>query len=83
MTQTAMLRSPASVAALPAVEAVDLSCSYVPGRPVLQGIDLAVTPGSICMILGPSGSGKSTLLKVIKGLVPPTAGTLSLFGERV
>ncbi|MBI2828239.1 MAG: ATP-binding cassette domain-containing protein, partial [Acidobacteria bacterium] len=47
------------------------------------GIDLAVTPGSICMILGPSGSGKSTLLKVIKGLVPPTAGTLSLFGERV
>lgn len=81
MTPAALSLSPVPVA--PAVEAIGLSCWYVPGRPVLRDIELAVSPRSLCMILGPSGSGKSTLLKVIKGLVQPHAGTLSLFGEQV
>ncbi|MBI4265152.1 MAG: ATP-binding cassette domain-containing protein [Acidobacteria bacterium] len=82
MSQAALSAFPEPAPA-PAVETVGLSCWYVPGRPVLRDIDLAVAPGSICMILGPSGSGKSTLLKVIKGLLPLNAGTLSLFGQPV
>lgn len=31
---------------------------------VLKGIDLAVQPGEVCVVLGPSGSGKSTLIRL-------------------
>ncbi|MBI3047155.1 MAG: ATP-binding cassette domain-containing protein [Acidobacteria bacterium] len=81
MIRAAVPLSPAPEAGAAAIEAVRLSCAYVPGRPVLQEIDLVVAAGSISMILGPSGSGKSTLLKAVKGLVRPQSGTLSLFGE--
>ena len=44
------------------------------GVPVLKGIDLAVHPGEIFVVMGPSGSGKSVLLKHLIGLIPPAAG---------
>lgn len=50
-------------------------------RTVLQGVDLEIGRGEIAVILGGSGCGKSTLLKSILGLVQPTAGRISLFGE--
>ena len=34
----------------------------------LNGVDLAITPGSILGIIGESGSGKSTLLRVACGI---------------
>ncbi len=46
------------------------------GTVALDGVDLAVTPGTFLSILGPSGCGKSTLLRVIAGLAAPSAGTL-------
>jgi ABC-type Mn2+/Zn2+ transport system ATPase subunit len=33
-------------------------------------------------LVGINGSGKSTLLKTIAGLLPPVAGSMSVFGER-
>ena len=39
----------------------------IQGRPILQGIDLAVKPGEIHAIMGPNGSGKSTLAQVLAG----------------
>ncbi len=44
----------------------DLHVSIL-GRPILQGIDLAVNPGEIHAIMGPNGSGKSTLAQVLAG----------------
>jgi NitT/TauT family transport system ATP-binding protein len=46
------------------------------GVVALDGIDLAVAPGSFLSLLGPSGCGKSTLLRIIAGLVPPSVGRL-------
>ncbi|MBF6241006.1 amino acid ABC transporter ATP-binding protein [Nocardia otitidiscaviarum] len=50
---------------------------------VLRGVDLAVRPGEVTVILGPSGSGKSTLLRVVNHLEKVDAGTVRVGGELV
>ena len=49
------------------------------GRPVLRGIDLAVSPGEVVAVLGANGSGKSTLVRTLLGLVPTVRGEVQLF----
>ena len=44
--------------------------------PVIQGVDLRVEAGELCVILGPSGCGKSTLLRLIAGLEAADAGAV-------
>jgi putative ABC transport system ATP-binding protein len=44
----------------------------------LDGISIALPPGSFTAIMGPSGSGKSTFLNVAAGLDRPTSGTVVL-----
>jgi Fe-S cluster assembly ATP-binding protein len=39
----------------------------VDGKPILNGIDLAMGPGEVHAIMGPNGSGKSTLAYVLTG----------------
>ena len=48
---------------------------------VIQGIDLSVEHGEFVVFVGPSGCGKSTLLRMICGLEPITAGSLSIGGK--
>ena len=50
------------------------------GVAVLHGIDVAVAPGTLAVLLGPSGCGKSTLLRLIAGLDAPDAGRV-LIGD--
>jgi phospholipid/cholesterol/gamma-HCH transport system ATP-binding protein len=52
-------------------------------QPVLNGVDFAVQPGEIFVIMGPSGSGKSVLLKHLIGLEAPDAGEILINGESV
>ncbi len=49
----------------------------------LDGLDLGVDTGEVVSILGPSGCGKSTLLRVIAGLEPADAGTVTWDGRDV
>ena len=49
----------------------------------LNAVDLEVTRSEALAIMGPSGCGKSTLLQLIGGLDRPSAGELSVAGQRV
>jgi ATP-binding cassette subfamily F protein uup len=48
-----------------------------PGRPLISGLDLLLTPGTKLGLLGPNGSGKSTLLRVLAGEIAPDAGIVT------
>ena len=50
------------------------------GRFRLAGVTLALGEGEYGVVIGPAGSGKTTLLEVIAGLLPTTAGTVTIAG---
>jgi zinc transport system ATP-binding protein len=64
---------------IPLLEASGVSFSYG-RRPVLDHIDLRVSPGEFVALVGPNGSGKSTLVKLLLGSLTPTEGEVRLFG---
>jgi len=64
----------------PFVELEDVDFAYG-AVPVLERINLTVEPGDFLGIIGPNGSGKTTLLRIMLGLLPPTSGTVRLFGH--
>jgi thiol reductant ABC exporter CydC subunit len=47
---------------------------------VLDGVDLALSPGRSVALLGPSGAGKSTLAELAVRFRDPTAGRIALGG---
>ncbi len=49
----------------------------------VDGIDLEVQEGEICVFLGPSGCGKTTTMKMINRLIPPSAGKVFVDGKDV
>jgi iron complex transport system ATP-binding protein len=51
--------------------------------PILAGLDLAVTTGTITGILGPNGSGKTTLVRLASAALRPTSGSIALFGSDI
>ena len=50
---------------------------------VLDAINLDVAEGELVCILGPSGCGKSTLLNITGGFLEPSAGEVTIDGQRV
>ena len=49
----------------------------------LDGLCLDVEPGEVFGFLGPNGAGKSTTIKCLMGLIQPSAGMASIFGQSV
>jgi ABC-type branched-subunit amino acid transport system ATPase component len=67
----------------PILSARGVVAGYVPGFPIVQGVDIDVSPGEIVTIVGPNGAGKSTFLKALAGLVAIESGEVTLAGENV
>jgi iron(III) transport system ATP-binding protein len=53
------------------------------GRPVVEGVDFTLDPGTIGCLLGPSGCGKTSLLRAICGLEPLAHGAIVADGATI
>jgi branched-chain amino acid transport system ATP-binding protein len=51
--------------------------------PAISDISIAVGEGEAVGLLGANGAGKSTTLRAISGLVRPTSGTITFFGQTI
>lgn len=49
----------------------------------VRRVDLEIPEGVIYGFLGPNGAGKTTTLKMLTGLIHPTCGTVTLFGQQM
>lgn len=62
------------------VEFDNVNFEYIPGEPVLRGINIKVEPGEIVALVGSSGGGKSTLIDMIPGFYHPNSGQVRIDG---
>ncbi|KAF5410850.1 MAG: Trehalose/maltose import ATP-binding protein MalK [Candidatus Methanocomedens sp.] len=62
------------------IELEDVTFSYSPADPVLDGINVRVGKGEYLGVMGDNGSGKSTLARLITGLLLPQKGTIRVNG---
>ena len=53
------------------------------GFRAVDGATLRIEEGSITGLIGPNGAGKTTLFNVIAGVLPPTAGRVTMMGEDI
>jgi zinc/manganese transport system ATP-binding protein len=51
------------------------------GREVLHDVSFTIRPGEFTGLIGPNGAGKTTILRVILGLLPASAGTVTVAGQ--
>ncbi len=70
----------------PALALHDVACTFIskdrPGQryTAVQNVTLTVGAGEFVAVVGPTGCGKSTLLNVGAGLLPPSVGSVTVFG---
>lgn len=65
-----------------AIELQGVSKDY-PGVKAVDKISFSVGSGEVHGFLGPNGAGKSTTMRMITNLIPPTSGTIKIFGRDV
>jgi ABC-2 type transport system ATP-binding protein len=64
----------------PLAECVTVTRRFA-GLTAVRSVNLRVAPGEIVGLLGANGAGKTTLIRILLGLLPPSSGTVRLFGE--
>jgi lipooligosaccharide transport system ATP-binding protein len=53
------------------------------GLRAVDGIDFSIKKGECFGFLGPNGAGKTTVMRIISCFMPPSSGTVSVFGRNV
>ena len=66
-----------------AISVRGLDFAYLPGRPVLHGLNLEIAAGRFVGIVGHTGSGKSTLLSLLLRFYDAPPGTLAIDGQPI
>jgi len=61
----------------------DVRFGYVPGRPVIHGLDLEIAPGERLAIVGPTGHGKSTLVQLLTRFYDVGDGAILVDGHDI
>jgi iron complex transport system ATP-binding protein len=72
-----------TVSVAPLAQVHGLAFAFRPSHPVLRGVDLAVRPGELLVLLGTNGSGKTTLLRLLSGALTPDHGLVEVAGRPV
>lgn len=62
------------------ITVTDLTFAYPGQEPVLRSVSLNIQAGTHVAVMGSNGSGKSTLALLIKGLLHPVSGSISVDG---
>ena len=65
------------------VEFEDVSCSYYPGRPVLQHVSFRAEPGQTIALVGATGSGKTSIANLIPRFYDVDGGRVLVDGHDV
>ena len=60
-----------------------VSFRYVPDRPLIEDLNVAVKPGQRVAIVGPTGCGKTTLINLLMRFYDVTGGEIRISGERI
>jgi ABC-type multidrug transport system fused ATPase/permease subunit len=61
----------------------EASFEYIPGSPVLEGINLEIPAHTVTALVGPTGVGKSTLVSLIPRFYDATSGRITLDGQDI
>jgi ABC-2 type transport system ATP-binding protein len=61
------------------IEVKKMHCLFGDIRAV-DGLTFEVQPGEVFGLLGPNGAGKTTTVRLLNGLLPPTSGSIRVFG---
>ncbi|URN83359.1 MULTISPECIES: ABC transporter ATP-binding protein [Acetobacterium] len=52
-------------------------------KEILKDVNLTIEKGKFIAITGPNGGGKSTLARIISGVLKPTKGKITFYGEDI
>jgi ATP-binding cassette subfamily B protein len=61
----------------------DVHFSYVPDRPLIEGLDVAAEPGQTIAIVGPTGAGKTTIVNLLMRFYELDSGSITLDGRDI
>ena len=65
------------------VEFCDVTFSYSPDRPLIEGLSLLAEPGQTVAIVGPTGAGKTTLVNLLMRFYELNGGAITLDGRDI
>ena len=65
------------------VQLKNVDFSYIPGTPIIEGLNLHAKPGSLTAIVGPTGAGKTTIINLLMRFYDVDGGAVYVDGQDI